>query len=35
MIDANNNRAREALRTLEDVARFAWTDAGVAEEAKS
>ncbi|MDI9402996.1 MAG: thiamine phosphate synthase [Limnohabitans sp.] len=35
MIDANNNRAREALRTLEDVARFAWNDAGVAEEAKS
>lgn len=35
MIDANTNRAREALRTLEDVARFAWNDRGIAEEAKS
>ena len=35
MIDANLNRAREALRTVEDVARFAWNDAAVAEEAKS
>lgn len=35
MIDANLNRAREAMRTLEDVARFAWNDAGLAEEAKS
>ena len=35
MIDANLNRAREAIRTLEDVARFAWNDAALAEEAKS
>jgi thiamine-phosphate pyrophosphorylase len=35
MIDANANRAREALRTLEDVARFAWNDRGIAEEAKA
>lgn len=35
MIDANTNRAREALRTLEDVARFSWNDRGIAEEAKS
>lgn len=35
MIDANLNRAREAIRTLEDVARFAWDDAALAEEAKS
>ena len=35
MIDANLNRAREALRTVEDVARFAWNDAAVAEEAKA
>ena len=26
MVDANLNRAREAIRTLEDVARFAWND---------
>jgi thiamine-phosphate pyrophosphorylase len=35
MIDANLNRAREAIRTLEDVARFAWNDAELAEAAKS
>ena len=35
MIDANLNRAREAIRTLEDVARFAWNDRTIAEEAKS
>ena len=35
MIDANLNRAREAIRTLEDVARFAWNDRAIAEEAKS
>lgn len=35
IIDANLNRAREAIRTLEDVARFAWSDAALAEEAKS
>jgi len=34
MIDANLNRAREALRTLEDVARFGWNDAAMAREAK-
>jgi thiamine-phosphate pyrophosphorylase len=34
MIDANLNRAREALRTLEDVARFGWSDAAIAGEAK-
>jgi len=34
MIDANLNRAREALRTLEDVARFGWNDAAIAREAK-
>ncbi len=35
MIDANLNRAREAIRTVEDVARFAWNDARIAEDAKS
>lgn len=35
MIDANLNRAREAIRTLEDAARFAWNDAGLSAEAKS
>lgn len=35
MIDANLNRAREAMRTLEDVARFGWNDPAIAEEAKS
>jgi thiamine-phosphate pyrophosphorylase len=35
MMDANLNRAREAIRTLEDVARFAWNDGLIAEEAKS
>jgi len=34
MIDANLNRAREAIRTLEDVARFGWNDAAIAREAK-
>ena len=34
MIDANANRAREALRTMEDVARFAWNDEGLVLEAK-
>ncbi|MEM9752600.1 MAG: thiamine phosphate synthase, partial [Planctomycetota bacterium] len=33
-IDANANRAREALRTLEDVARFVLDDAALAGEAK-
>ncbi len=35
MIDANANRAREALRTMEDVARFAWNDAGIVAQAKA
>ncbi|MFM7259082.1 MAG: thiamine phosphate synthase, partial [bacterium] len=35
MIDANLNRAREGLRTVEDVARFGWNDARIAEEAKA
>jgi thiamine-phosphate pyrophosphorylase len=35
IIDANLNRAREAIRTLEDVARFCWNDARLAEEAKA
>ena len=35
MIDANLNRAREAARVLEDVARFALNDRAVSEEAKS
>ena len=35
MIDANLNRAREAIRTLEDVARFAWDDAAIAADAKA
>ena len=35
MIDANLNRAREAIRTIEDVARFGWSDALLAGEAKS
>jgi thiamine-phosphate pyrophosphorylase len=34
MMDANANRAREALRVLEDVARFALDDAGLAGELK-
>ncbi len=33
-VDANANRAREALRTLEDVARFVLDDAALAGEAK-
>ncbi|MFZ9880539.1 MAG: thiamine phosphate synthase [Phycisphaerales bacterium] len=35
MIDANLNRAREAIRTVEDAARFAWNDRAIAEEAKA
>lgn len=35
MIDANVNRAREAARTLEDVARFALDDAAMSERLKS
>lgn len=34
VIDANANRAREALRTLEDVARFVLDDAALAGDAK-
>ncbi|MEM7577215.1 MAG: thiamine phosphate synthase [Planctomycetota bacterium] len=34
VMDANGNRAREALRTLEDVARFVLDDAALASEAK-
>ncbi|MFM1804804.1 MAG: thiamine-phosphate pyrophosphorylase [Planctomycetota bacterium] len=34
MIDANLNRAREAIRTIEDVARFAWNDHAIASAAK-
>jgi len=33
-IDANFNRAREALRVVEDVARFVWDDAAAAAELK-
>ena len=33
-IDANLNRASEALRTLEDIARFALDDAGLTERTK-
>ena len=35
MMDANANRAREALRVLEDVARFALDDAGLSGELKA
>jgi thiamine-phosphate pyrophosphorylase len=35
MIDANLNRAREGLRTVEDVARFGWNDGRIVEEAKA
>jgi thiamine-phosphate pyrophosphorylase len=35
MIDANYNRAREGLRTLEDVARFALDDASLTEAFKT
>ncbi len=35
MIDANLNRAREAIRTIEDAARFGWSDAAIAAEAKA
>ena len=35
IVDANANRAREATRVLEDVARFALADAGLATEAKT
>ena len=35
LIDANANRAREALRTLEDAARFVADDAALAGEAKA
>ena len=35
MVDANANRAREALRTLEDLARFGLDDAGAAAECKN
>ncbi|MCK6457792.1 MAG: thiamine phosphate synthase [Phycisphaerae bacterium] len=35
ILDANFNRAREALRTLEDYARFSLDDATAAETAKS
>lgn len=35
MLDANANRAREAARVLEDIARFALDDARLAEEAKA
>src|SRR5262245_34400253 len=34
MIDANANRAREGLRVLEDIARFALDRADLAESAK-
>jgi thiamine-phosphate pyrophosphorylase len=34
MIDANANRAREALRTLEDIARFALNDHGLCARLK-
>ncbi|HVX84980.1 MAG TPA: thiamine phosphate synthase [Phycisphaerae bacterium] len=34
MLDANANRAREALRVLEDVARFALNDAPLSEDLK-
>ncbi|MSR41274.1 MAG: thiamine phosphate synthase [Phycisphaerales bacterium] len=35
ILDANANRAREALRVLEDIARFAFDDAQLAERTKS
>ena len=35
LLDANHNRAREALRTLEDAARFLLNDAALAGEAKA
>ena len=35
VIDANLNRAREAIRAIEDVARFAWNDRSIASEAKA
>lgn len=35
ILDANANRAREALRTLEDHARFALDDAGLSGEVKA
>ncbi len=35
MIDANANRAREALRVMEDVARFALDDSGLTADLKS
>ena len=34
MLDANLNRAREALRVMEDAARFALDEAGLVEEFK-
>ena len=35
IIDANANRAREALRLLEDLARFSLDDAALSKRAKS
>ncbi len=35
MIDANANRAREAVRTIEDIARFALDDANISHAAKT
>ncbi len=35
IIDANSNRAREALRTIEELARFVLGDAGLTEHAKA
>ncbi|HVT79345.1 MAG TPA: thiamine phosphate synthase [Phycisphaerae bacterium] len=35
ILDAAANRAREALRVLEDVARFAWDDAGLTGRLKA
>lgn len=35
ILDANANRAREALRVMEDAARFALNDAGLSERLKS
>src|SRR5690349_6971477 len=34
IVDANGNRAREALRMLEDYARFALNDGGISGELK-
>src|SRR6059058_6219844 len=34
LLDANANRAREALRVVEDYARFVLDDAGLSEELK-